>query len=359
LELKFEAKEDQAMELLDRYLEAVKKNLPWERQDDIIAELRGNLEAQLEDKQEELGHTLTPDEAKAWVGQLPRPAMMASRYRRQQYLIGPGLFPIYSLILRMVTFWLAIVMVIVNILKAFVHPGSADTIAAAIAAGIGNVGLVLIANAAVITLVFAATEYALAHHPEKFTRIAEQVRSWDLNELPPLEPVKGKRPRTLVHAVAELVGHVVLLCWLLLLPKNPFLLLGPGAFAVYALPYTFAPVIVNFYWAVVVLNVVQVVWKAIDMQTGAWRGERRVRHVVDRLLGLIPLVILLMAPEHLWVVLKNPAADFTKYGSQLGQINDAIYLGLRVVLAITVITLAIELCKWGFRSYKQRVVTAR
>jgi hypothetical protein len=59
------------------------------------------------------------------------------------------------------------------------------------------------------------------------------------------------------------------------------------------------------------------------------------------------------------VVLKNPAADFTKYGSQLGQINDAIYLGLRVVLAITVITLAIELCKWGFRSYKQRVVTAR
>ena len=35
------------MELLDRYLEAVKKHLPWQRQDDIIAELRANLESQL------------------------------------------------------------------------------------------------------------------------------------------------------------------------------------------------------------------------------------------------------------------------------------------------------------------------
>jgi len=38
------------MELLDRYLAAVKNQLPWERQDDIIAELRANLEAQLEDR---------------------------------------------------------------------------------------------------------------------------------------------------------------------------------------------------------------------------------------------------------------------------------------------------------------------
>src|SRR5580692_5524820 len=94
------------MELLDRYLEAVRKQLPWERQDDIFAELRANLEAQLEDRQEEVGHKLTEEEAKAWVGQLPAPAMMAGRYRRQQYLIGPGLFPIYSLVLRMVTFWI-------------------------------------------------------------------------------------------------------------------------------------------------------------------------------------------------------------------------------------------------------------
>ena len=31
------------MELLDRYLQAVKKHLPLQRQDDILAELRANL----------------------------------------------------------------------------------------------------------------------------------------------------------------------------------------------------------------------------------------------------------------------------------------------------------------------------
>ena len=38
------------MNPLDHYLEDVKKYLPWQGQDDILAELRTNLEAQLEDK---------------------------------------------------------------------------------------------------------------------------------------------------------------------------------------------------------------------------------------------------------------------------------------------------------------------
>jgi len=51
------------MELLDRYLQAVRKHLPWKRQDDIIAELRANLESQLEEKEAELGRSLTPMES--------------------------------------------------------------------------------------------------------------------------------------------------------------------------------------------------------------------------------------------------------------------------------------------------------
>lgn len=38
------------MELLDRYLEAVRKHLPWRGQDDILAELKANLESQLDEK---------------------------------------------------------------------------------------------------------------------------------------------------------------------------------------------------------------------------------------------------------------------------------------------------------------------
>src|SRR5271154_5747200 len=88
------------MELLDRYLESVRKYLPWQRQDDIIAELRANLESQLEDKEAELGRPLTTAEAEAWLKQIGPPIQVAARYQPQQYLIGPSLFPIYLYVLK-------------------------------------------------------------------------------------------------------------------------------------------------------------------------------------------------------------------------------------------------------------------
>ena len=69
------------MDLLDRYLQAVKKHLPWQRQDDIIAELRANLESQLEDKEAELGRPLTTEEMETWLKHLGPPMQVAARYQ--------------------------------------------------------------------------------------------------------------------------------------------------------------------------------------------------------------------------------------------------------------------------------------
>ena len=205
---------------------------------------------------------------------------------------------------------------------------------------------------------FVVIEYAGVHYPGRFPQIAKIIGKWDLNDLPKIEPVKGGRPRTFALAVTDAVFPHCCWCWLLLLPHYPVLILGPGAFAVDALPYTYAPVIVNFYWAVLALNAVQLVWKLVDLDTGAWMGERRMQHFTFKLMGLIPLVILLRAPGHLWIVLKDPAADFAKYGTQLSQINQAIYLGLRIALVIVVITFLLELGKLGLESFKRRVRSA-
>ena len=85
------------MELLDRYLQAVKKYLPARRQDDIIAELRANMESQIEDKESELGRPLTQGEMEDLLRKMGSPVIVASRYQPQQYLIGPALFPLVSL----------------------------------------------------------------------------------------------------------------------------------------------------------------------------------------------------------------------------------------------------------------------
>ena len=96
-------------------LQAVKRHLPWERQDDIIAELRANLEAQLEDKEAELGRPLTKEEAEQWLKQMGAPIQVAARYQRQQYLIGPALFPTYSYVLKLALFWLTAIYVIARV----------------------------------------------------------------------------------------------------------------------------------------------------------------------------------------------------------------------------------------------------
>jgi hypothetical protein len=343
------------MELLDRYLEAVRKQLPWDRQDDIIAELRANLEAQLDDRQEEVGRTLTAEEAKAWVGQLAAPRMMAARYRPQQSLIGPALFPTYWFIVRMVAPWVFLFAVLENAIRVGTHGWSAAVVPEAIFSVIG----IVLANVAAITLVFVAIEVAGAHYPERFPQVAKITGKWDLCDLPKIEPVKRGRRRTFGLALIDAVFHALVLAWLFLLPRYPVLIFGPGMFAIDALPYTYAPVLVSFYWAVVALNAVQLVWKVVDLYTGGWMGERKLQHFAFKLMGMIPLVILLRAPEHLWMVMKDPVTQFAKYGTQLAQINQDIYVGLRVVLAVVVITFLVELGKLWPMSYRQRVLRAR
>jgi hypothetical protein len=88
------------MELVDRYLHAVKFWLPRKQKDDIIAELSEDLRSQIEEKGTELGHKLTDAEVEPILKRCGSPMVVAGRYLPQQSLIGPALFPIYSVIIR-------------------------------------------------------------------------------------------------------------------------------------------------------------------------------------------------------------------------------------------------------------------
>src|SRR3569833_2490013 len=84
---------DTAMELLDRYLQAVRKYLPLRRQDDIIAELRANMESQIEDRDSEVGRPLAQGEFEDFLRKMGHPMVVATRYQPQQYHVGPPMYP--------------------------------------------------------------------------------------------------------------------------------------------------------------------------------------------------------------------------------------------------------------------------
>src|SRR5450432_1570588 len=90
------------MELLDRYLQAVKFWLPREQKQDIIAELSEDLQSQIDDKETALGRKLNESEIESILKQRGRPLLVANRFLPQQHVIGPVLYPIYAFVLKIV-----------------------------------------------------------------------------------------------------------------------------------------------------------------------------------------------------------------------------------------------------------------
>ena len=344
------------MELLDRYLEAVKKHLPWKRQDDIIAELRANLEAQLEDKQEALGRPLTQGETEDWLRQIGPPRQVAARYQPQRYLIGPAVFGAYIYVLRTALLWAGMIYIVVNVIQIAASGGEAAQASWVL---LGVPGL-LFTVAAWVTLAFIALEAAGRQFPEQMPKELQELlgdtSKWSPSELPAVDKAeaKGKKPRTYAMAVTEVVFGFLATAWLLLIPQNPYLLMGPGAAYLAASPFTLAPVWMTFFWSIVALNVLQAVWRWIDLIRGRWQHPWVVRKVVFKLGGLVPLGILLAAQPQACVLLRHPDLDQARLSGTVDQINQAIHRGFQVILAIVVLEMAWEAGKYLWKLYREQ-----
>jgi hypothetical protein len=93
------------MELIDRYLGAVRFWLPTRQQDDILEELSEDLLSQIGDDEAKLGRKINEDELVEILKRRGDPMLVAGRFLPQQHLIGPPWFPIYLFVLRLVLLW--------------------------------------------------------------------------------------------------------------------------------------------------------------------------------------------------------------------------------------------------------------
>jgi hypothetical protein len=74
------------MDLLERYLQAVGQYLPPATREDVLAELRVNLQAEMDERAAESEGPLTDSEAAAILKAHGRPMLVAARYLPQRYL---------------------------------------------------------------------------------------------------------------------------------------------------------------------------------------------------------------------------------------------------------------------------------
>lgn len=101
------------MNLLDRYLDALRWALPRAKSEDILAELRDVLMMRVEEREEALGRPLTDEETSALLKDFGHPLLVAARYRPQQWLIGPDVFPFYKFVLRVVLVFVICIQVVI------------------------------------------------------------------------------------------------------------------------------------------------------------------------------------------------------------------------------------------------------
>ena len=89
------------MEILDRYLQAVKFWLP-SSQHDVVAEIRDDIRSEVEERETVLGRSLNEGEWEGLLKRRGRPLLVAEKYLPQRSLIGPVLFPAYWFVLKIV-----------------------------------------------------------------------------------------------------------------------------------------------------------------------------------------------------------------------------------------------------------------
>lgn len=187
---------------IDRYVAQVGRSLPQSKRADIEKEIRSLLEDMLDDRSKAEGREVDEEMTLAVLKEMGEPEKVAAGYLPERYLIGPRLYPLFTLVLRIVLIVVAGVALfglVVSISKQPMLPAEALKAAGmAILEYIGT-ALQILGN---IVLVFAILQWAWPKlevdlHGEK----------WNPKELEPVEdPLRVKRFEKLWDIVFALVG---------------------------------------------------------------------------------------------------------------------------------------------------------
>jgi hypothetical protein len=324
------------MNLLERYLQAVGQYLPAETREDVLAELRVNLQAEMDARLEEKEGPLSESEVAAILKAHGRPMLVAARYMPQHYLIGPEVFPIYLLTLRKAA-PLVVLLSFVAHFATFIFSPRPGAFAAGMARSIAQLVPVLLISWGFVTLTFAILEYVHKNHGQ-----CAGWNEWDPAKLPSLEhPAKEK---SLATRVADLVVHCLWMLYVFAIPRHPYLVLGPGAIFLTTMSAGWAPVWRLFYIAVIVLLLVQLVIKLMALGHGKHGWEAPLQ-LLTKFLGVVPTALL--AVTKVYFVPTSPAANL----HALGQINYWLNSSFKIVLVIVVLSLLVD--SW---QYFRRVV---
>ncbi len=313
------------MELLERYLQAVRGYLLRNRRDDIVKELGDNILSQMEDRANELRRPLNEFEQAAILKQYGHPLVAAARYRRLplQQLVGPALFPLYWYMLQAVVVFVAAF----HLMAAVVITLSKGSILQGMAAAWGSFWLWVLVAIGGLTIAFGLIEY-FGGGKVPF------ADTFDPRELPDIK--RASPPRN--NSAAELVlGSLLLVGWPIILHSSA------PAFA-RSIPVRFAPVWWHF--EIPMLGVVALGTAAayVSLFRPQYPRLRAALRLASDVAGIVTLYLFLQAGEFL---VANPGSGVSlsgpvQIGNHVFTVGQITNYGVALAMLISIIVFFID-----------------
>lgn len=343
--------------LIDSYVAEVGRRLPAKNRADIEAEIRSTLQDMVDERSRIDGKPADEDMIVEVLKAFGAPEKVAGTYTGERYLIGPRIYPIFMLVLRIVLIVTGILAAIgfgIAMSQTVLNPQQAFETFFKALANFGNTIVIALGN---IVLIFAIIEWALYRAGEKVDVKGLKIdKDWDPRALLKVStPQQVKIGETIVEVVGCFASIIIFNFYPQIIGFTPSLnsVIESGSWsALKFIPllseafFRFVPYLTFVWVSTIVLNIVL-------LRMSHWTIPTRVIAVGLKLISIIIAAAMLAGPSLI-------ALTFESLSSAMGNPEGAQVLmtlitqAVKVALWLTIIGTGIDIIRMISRSIASR-----
>jgi hypothetical protein len=348
--------------LIDTYVSEVGRRLPKKTRADIQAEIRSILQDMLDERSRNAGKPVDDEMTLEVLKAYGSPEKVAATYQGERYLIGPRLFPIFMLVLR-------IVLIVTGVLAAIglgialshmILPASKaiETILKAI----GNYASSIMIALGNIVFIFAILEWALfrAGGQVEFKGLSKE-KEWDPRTLMKVTPPNQiKMGETITEIVGCFAAIVIFNFYPQIIGFTPSLngVLDSGNWAVGFGNLNFVPLLSAAFFAFVpyltLVWTLTILMDIVLLRMGYWTAVTRTLLIGLKIVNIVIAAAMLGVPSLLAI---STASLTSAMGAEAARIlMTMLSVFVRVILWISIIGNTVEIIRAISRIVKNNLI---
>lgn len=338
--------------LIDTYVSEVGRRLPRKTRSDIEAEIRSTLQDMLEERSRKTGKPVDEELTLEVLKEYGAPEKVAATYQGDRYLIGPSLYPIFMMVMRIVLIVVGVLAAIglgIALYQATQTPLNAfETVLRAVANFIAS-AFTALGN---IVIIFAIIEWALYRAGEKVDlKGLPTQKEWDPRSLTRLStPNQVRMGETIVEIVGCFIAIVIFNFYPQIIGFTPSLngLMQPGNWAIGFGNLKFVPLLSEaFFYFVPYLTLVWALTILLDivlLRMGYWTAVTRISLIGLKVINIVITAAMLGVPSLLAITTASLTASMGDAEAARILMNMLSQI-VRIALWISIVGNAIEIIR--------------